>query len=85
MLQRAGLATDLATGAKAAMAALAGRHYEVMVLCHTLTEQELSSLQAHLLEHAPWTQALNLNDLENGLLCSPPDFIRTVEAQTRCA
>lgn len=85
MLQRAGFATDMALGAKAAMAALAGRHYEVMVFCHTLTEQELRSLQGYLCEHAPWTQALNLKDLENGLLYSPLEFIHTVEAQLHCA
>ena len=64
---------------------LAGRHYEVMVLCHTLTEPEISLLQDYLHEHAPCIQILNLQDLENNLLYSPLDFIRTVELQTRCA
>lgn len=83
MLQSAGFATDLAIGERAALAALVARHYEAVVLCHTLTEQELSSLQAHLREHAPRTQALDLKHHENGLFYSPPDFIRTVALQIR--
>lgn len=85
MLQRAGFHTDIAIGATAAVAAFTARHFSVVVLCHTFTEQERRFLQAQLRKRAPWAHVLVLDHPERALSYSPPDFIRLVRSQARCA
>lgn len=79
MLQQAGFATDVAIGTKAALAALTGRHFDVVVLCHTFTEQESHFLRHQLSERAPSARVIFLEP-ETGPSYSPQVFLRRVMA-----
>lgn len=78
ILQKAGFASDAAIGIKAALAAFTGRHFDVVVLCHTLTEKETQFLQSKLRERAPWARVVCLEQPTRSLSYSPAAFLQMV-------
>jgi PleD family two-component response regulator len=78
MLQQAGFATEVAIGTKAAVAAFSARQFDVVVLCHTLTEQERHFLQAQLSEHVPSARVVSIESPAKSQNYSPEVFLRMV-------
>lgn len=78
ILRKAGFATDAAIGIKAALAAFTGRNFDVVVLCHTLTEKETQFLQSKLRERAPCARVVCLEPPARTLSYSPAAFLRMV-------
>jgi DNA-binding NtrC family response regulator len=78
MLQRAGFATEVAIGTEAALAAFTARHFDVVVLCHTFTEQESHFLQAQLSEHLPSARVVSIEPPTRTQNYNPEVFLRIV-------
>jgi hypothetical protein len=78
MLQQASFAADVAIGTKAAVAAFTGRHFDVVVLCHAFTEQEVHCLRKQLSLRAPWARVVYLKPPEMNPNYSPQLFLRQV-------